>query len=157
MSDNQILSNCVFCKKKLESKKPNANFCSDACRYQFANSKKVLFNHKCFECLKAFKSQSEISRFCSNECRWRNHRKKQTRDNAHKKINEIDLIAIANEKKQDVDFIKRLHASCMMVGFDFDLALRRYCDNDKSITIPSTLIDAHNKLMDEHFRSGRKN
>lgn len=116
---------------------------------------------KCKQCANEFNHLRVDGEFCTEHCRWNYHNAKRNKIKLEEKTKPLNdqLIEIANEKKQDVDFIKRLHASCMMVGFDFDfdLALRRYCDNDKTITIPSTLIDAHKKLMDEHFRSGRKN
>jgi hypothetical protein len=45
------------------------------------------------------------------------------------------------------EFIERLVMACMSVGFDVDLAARRYLGNDRSIPVPSELIEAHREQI----------
>ena len=158
MNNKTTLQKCSHCGSDFFAARPSAKFCSDICRvYQHRDSNYTrTFKYRCFECAQEFKSAEPATRFCSGRCMWANHQRKQTRDNIHKKVDDEILLLIAKRENQDPDFIRRLHASCIIAGFDFDRALQRYCRNDKTISIPQELIDAHKRVMDAEFRQGRK-
>ena len=50
------------------------------------------------------------------------------------------------------DFIARMLESCMLSGFDEQLAIRRYLAKDKSITPSPEFIECHKEILQE-FRS----
>jgi hypothetical protein len=52
-------------------------------------------------------------------------------------------------------FIRRLVEACMQVGFDVDLAARRYLEGDRSVHIPPELYEAHAALCRSPRHGGR--
>lgn len=47
------------------------------------------------------------------------------------------------------DFIRRLVLACNTVGFDVELAAKRYLDGDRTVVIPHEVYAAHAELMRE--------